>query len=110
MAGWKNLGDEHPDHGALSDGVRGDKRKNARRDNGKMSAEKSPGGQPERKDVAEGADVKQRAAAKAINQPEPDESENKIGHADAHGLEQRGFRAQAGQRKNAWREIEHRVN
>src|ERR1700761_4268350 len=75
MAIGKNLRNENPDHRALTDGVRGDEGKNAWRHDAVMLREKSPGGKPERDDVAEGADEQQRASSKAINQPQPGEGE-----------------------------------
>ena len=65
---------------------------------------------PSESDVAERADVEQRAAAQPVNQPEADEGEDQIRDADADGLQQRGFRAQAGHLEDARREVKNRVD
>ena len=52
----KDLRDEHPDDRALADGVGGDEGEDARGDDGVVLREESPGGEPERGDVAERAD------------------------------------------------------
>ena len=76
----------------------------------KCSREKRPRAQPERGDVAERADVEQRAPAQPVDQPEADEGEDEIRDADADGLQQRGLCAEAGQLEDARREVEDRVD
>ena len=66
--------------------------------------------QAEREDVTERANIEQRAAAEPVNQPEADKGEDQVGHADADGLEQGGFRPEAGQFEDARCEVENRVD
>ena len=75
-----------------------------------MLGEESPGRQAQRDDVAERANIEQRAAAQPVNQPESDEGENQVGHADSDGLQERGLGAEAGKLKDARREIEDGVD
>ena len=101
---------EHPDHSALADGMRGDERENARRHDGVMLGEERPGGQAKRRDVAERADIEQRAAPQSVDQPQPDEREDQVGDAYADGLQQRGPLTQPGHFEDARGEIQHRVD
>ena len=54
--------------------------------------------------------IQQRAPAQPVNEPQTDKSEDQIGHANADGLEQRGFLAQTGHLKNARRKIENGID
>ena len=51
-----------------------------------------------------------RVTPEAVDQPEPDEGENQIGDPDADRLEQGSLAFQTRQFKNAWSEIEHRID
>ena len=106
----KYLGDKNPDDRSLADGVGRDEGEDADRHQRKMIGKKGPGDQAERNDVTERANIKQRAPAQPVNQPESDKSENQIGDADADGLQQRGFCAEAGQFKDAGREVQNRID
>src|SRR5579872_1161751 len=110
MAVGENFGNEDPDDRALADGVGGDEGEDAGRDNGNMCGEKSPGSQAERGDVAERSDIEKSAAAKAVDQPESDKSEDEIGKADADGLQQCGLCPQAGEFEDARSEVENGVD
>lgn len=106
----KNFRNEHPDDRALADGVRGDEGKDARRHDGEVFSKERPRAQSERPDVAERSDVEQRASTEAINQPQADEREDKVRHANTDGLQQRGLLAEACEFENARREVEDRVD
>src|SRR5260221_9434607 len=75
-----------------------------------MLREERQGNETERADITERPNVKQRASAQPVNEPQPHEGEDEIGHTNSHRLEQRGFRRQTGQLKNARSEIENRVD
>ena len=110
MAIGKYLGDENPDHRSLADRVRGDEGEDANRHDQEVPGKESPCHQAKRSDVADRADIKKSAPAEPVDQPESDESKNQIGNADADRLQQRGFRGEAGQFKDAWREIQNRID
>ena len=110
VAVGEDLRNEHPNNRPLAHGVRGDERKDAPRHNGVVLREKRPCCQPQRRDIAKRADVEQRAPAEPVNQPEAHEGEDQVGDANADGLEQCGFLAQAAHLENARREVEHRVD
>src|SRR3978361_670205 len=75
-----------------------------------MLGKEGPCDQAERGNIAERANVKKRAPPQSVNQPETDESENQIGHANTNRLKQRSFCAQAGEFKDAGSEIQNRVD
>src|ERR1035438_9679496 len=104
------LGDEHPDDSPLTNGVGGDEGEDANRDDAVVSGKEGPGDKPQREDITKRADIKQGAAAQPINEPKPYESENKIGHADANGLQKRGIRTQTGKFKYARSKVENGVD
>src|SRR5262245_33547268 len=91
----EDLGNENPDHRSLAHGVRGDERKKAGRDDGKMLGEETPRNQSQREDVAKRADVEQTAPADPVNQPQAQKGENDVDDANPSGLQQRGLLAQA---------------
>jgi len=70
----------------------------------------SPGNRSQRCDVTERANKEQRAAAQPVNEPQANKGENEIGNTDADGLQQRGFRTQAGKFKYARREVKNRID
>src|SRR5271157_4443615 len=86
----KYFGNKNPDHGSLTDRVRGDEGKNANRHDSKMLSKEGPGHQAERGNIAERANKQKRAPSQSVNQPESDKGKNKIGSADADRLQQRG--------------------
>src|SRR5262245_24194723 len=96
----KDLGDEHPNDCSLPDGVGRDEAEQACGHYRKMLGEECPGGETERQDVSERADVEQRAPAQAVDEPETDEGEDQVGQADADRLKQGGPGAEAGQLKD----------
>ncbi len=57
MAVGKDLGNEYPNHGALSNGVRCDESENADGNDRVMAGEESPSHQSKRGDVTEGSDI-----------------------------------------------------
>jgi hypothetical protein len=110
MTVGENLGDEHPDHGALSHGVSGDEGKDARRNDGVVSREEGPRGEAERRDVAQRSDEQQRAPPDSVDQPEADEREDEVGEPDADRLQERRLGTQSGHLEDARREVEDRVD
>ena len=60
------LGDEDPDYCSLSDGMRRDEAEDANRDDAEMLGEESPRRQPEREDITEGTNEKERAASQPV--------------------------------------------
>src|SRR5438445_4591234 len=104
------LGDQNPDHRALTDGVRRDESKNAGGHDRVVMREERPGAESQRRDISVGANRQQRAAPEAVDQPEADEGEDEIGDADADGLEQRRARAESSHLEYARGEVENRVN
>src|ERR1700716_2736404 len=75
-----------------------------------MTCKEGPGNETERGDVAERANIKKGAPAQAVNQPETDESENEVSHANADRLQQSSFCAEAGEFKDARSEVQNRVD
>jgi hypothetical protein len=88
LAVGKDFGNEDPDDRSLADGVGGDEGEDAHRHDQVVPREESPGGQTQRGDVAERADIEKSAAAEPVNEPEADKRKNQIGQADADGLQQ----------------------
>src|SRR5579863_10497896 len=82
----KYFGNENPDDRSLADRVGSNKSEDANWNDGKMTCKESPRDQAERGDVAERTNIKKRATAQPVNQPEPDKRENEIGDSDADGL------------------------
>src|SRR5712672_305564 len=110
LAVWKDLGDVHPDHGALADRMRRNECKDAGRYQGKMLRKKGPGHEPERGNVAERAYQQQRAAPQPVNEPQTHKGENQVGRADAYRLQQRRLCSEARQLKDSWREVQYGID
>ena len=110
MAVGENFRDENPDHRSLSNRVCGNERENAYRHDDIVLGEKPPGHKAEREDVAEGSDVEKSPAAETVDQPKPDKREYQVSETDADGLQQRCFRRQSSEFKNAGSEIENCVD
>ena len=75
--------DEDPDDRALTDGMGRDESEDADGHDGVMLGEERPRNQAERDDVANGADIKQRAPAESIDQPQSNEREDQVGESDS---------------------------
>src|ERR1700732_3636191 len=75
-----------------------------------MTCKEGPGDETKRGDVAERANIKKCTPAQAVNQPEADESENQIGHANSDRLQQSSFCGEAGQFKDAGSEVQNRID
>ena len=76
----------------------------------KCSAEERPRAQPQRGDVAERADIQQRAPAEPVNEPQADEREDEIRDADADRLQQCRLLAEPGEFEDARREVEDGID
>src|SRR5258708_7719672 len=110
LAVWKDLGDVHPDHGALTDRMRRNECEDADRYQSKMLRKKGPGHEPERGNVAERANQQQRAAPQPVNEPQTHKSENQIGRADTYRLQQRRLRPESRQLEDSWREVQYGID
>src|SRR5579864_7683610 len=101
----KYLGDKKPNNRSLPDRVRGNKGEDTNRHERKMLGKEGPCHEAKRSDVAERADIKKRAPAESVNQPQADKSKDEIGHANSDGLQQSSLCGKAREFKDAGREI-----
>ena len=100
IAVGEDFGDKYPDDGTLAHGMRGDEREDTGGDDAEMQREKGPGRKSQGKNVAKGANEKEGAPTQPVDQPQANKSEDQIRDANADGLQERRFGAQAGHFKN----------
>src|SRR5579864_1796557 len=101
----KYFRDKNPNNRSLPDRVRGNEGEDTNRHERKMLGKEGPCHEAERSDVAKRSDIKKRAPAQPVNQPQADKSKDEIGHANSDGLQQSGFCGKASEFEDAGREI-----